>query len=191
MPFSYLLLFLKQDVLLANILHVQLYVCLSVVLVIWATRLLTCWCLFNTEDGLLVSGTRILPGSWASHESLGQVVSHWMMGLFSSEGSSSEPNTSALNVTNSSLACFAYCRHKIITKSRKDILVEGGRGPVKLRGSYVLFESCIMCIVFSQVLFRGYLNLHECIVSFLIYLFLFLCWTEGRIYFTTALALSL
>lgn len=24
-----------------------------------------------------------------------------------------------------SLACFAYCRHKIITKSRKDILVEG------------------------------------------------------------------
>lgn len=55
MPFSYLSLFLKQDILLANILHVQLYVCLGVVLVIWAMGLLTCWWLFSTEDGLLVS----------------------------------------------------------------------------------------------------------------------------------------
>lgn len=56
MPFSYLSLFLKQDVLLANILHVQLCVCLGVVLVIWAMRLLTYWCLFSTEDGLVSSG---------------------------------------------------------------------------------------------------------------------------------------
>lgn len=55
MSFSYLSLFLKQDILLANILHVQLYGCLGVVLVIWAMGLLTCWCLFSTEDGLLVS----------------------------------------------------------------------------------------------------------------------------------------
>lgn len=54
-PFSCLSLFLKQDVLLANILHIQLYVCLGVVLGIWAMDLLTCWCLFSTGDGLLVS----------------------------------------------------------------------------------------------------------------------------------------
>lgn len=113
MPFSYLSLFLKQDVLLADILHVQLYVCLGVVLVNWATRLLTCWCLFSTEDGLVVSsGQDSSPGSWSSHESLRQVVHHCMMDLFSSEGSSSEPNTSALNVTNSQpcLLCILQTR---------------------------------------------------------------------------------
>lgn len=54
MSFSYLSLFLKQDVLLANIFHAQLYVCLGVVLVIWVMDLLTCWCLFSIEHGLLL-----------------------------------------------------------------------------------------------------------------------------------------
>lgn len=109
MPFSYPSLFLKQDALLANILYVLLYMCLAVALVIWALGLLTCWCLFSTEDGLLVSGGQ---DSSKSFLVLGQVVHPCMMNLFSSEVSRSEPDTSALHVTKSQpcLLCILQTR---------------------------------------------------------------------------------